>query len=168
MSNHDVGEDFGNGLTEPHRTVYLLRKLGKTFGEIAEELHVSRSSIAGIVNRLRGRGYDMSFEGEEGRREKMKHVTAGRLNSLAKGRIFVRPPKSVRSAESKVKPAGPFKGCQYITGDPVGDDGCKCGEPVQQGSSFCPTHHAKCFIKPSKPDEQTSKIHMNFRPRGAR
>jgi len=40
------------------------------------------------------------------------------------------------------------KKCQYIEGKPTIDDACKCGEPAQVGSSYCPPHHAVCCQKP--------------------
>ena len=28
-------------------------------------------------------------------------------------------------------------GCQYIAGEPNGDDDCKCGTPIRPGSVYC-------------------------------
>jgi len=32
--------------------------------------------------------------------------------------------------------------CQWIGGDPSGDDSCKCGEPVPGRGVYCEWHHA--------------------------
>ena len=36
-------------------------------------------------------------------------------------------------------------GCAYIVGD--GERPHTCGEPLRQGSSYCPRHHALCHIR---------------------
>ena len=33
--------------------------------------------------------------------------------------------------------------CQWIDGEPTGDDSCKCGRPVQPGRPYCPEHQAR-------------------------
>jgi hypothetical protein len=47
--------------------------------------------------------------------------------------------------------ARPFRGCEFIEGDPKsvrrGIDP-HCGAPVKPGSSYCPRHHRRCWIKP--------------------
>ena len=36
--------------------------------------------------------------------------------------------------------------CQYIAGEPTGDDNCKCGRPVRKGGVYCLDHHVICWI----------------------
>lgn len=42
----------------------------------------------------------------------------------------------------------PGRGCQWIEGDPMAGDGCKCMAPVRPGSVYCPAHHARCYTAP--------------------
>ncbi len=37
-----------------------------------------------------------------------------------------------------------FPLCQFIAGEPIFDDSCKCGREVKPGSPYCPEHHARC------------------------
>ncbi len=38
--------------------------------------------------------------------------------------------------------------CQFIAGEPTPNDIGKCALPVRPGSSFCPLHHALCWLPP--------------------
>lgn len=40
----------------------------------------------------------------------------------------------------------PHRRCQWIAGEPSGDDSCKCLRETEPGRSFCPTHHARAYI----------------------
>lgn len=35
--------------------------------------------------------------------------------------------------------------CQWIAGEPGGDDSCKCGASAIQGSAYCEPHHARAY-----------------------
>lgn len=41
----------------------------------------------------------------------------------------------------------PFSTCQWIEGEPR--DRQFCGAPTQSRSSYCPTHHARCYQAPA-------------------
>lgn len=43
------------------------------------------------------------------------------------------------------------KTCQWIEGEPDVDEPDFCGKPVQEGSSYCPHHHARCWVKAVRP-----------------
>lgn len=43
------------------------------------------------------------------------------------------------------------KTCQWIEGEPDVDEPDFCGAPVQEGSSYCPHHHARVWVKPIRP-----------------
>lgn len=40
-------------------------------------------------------------------------------------------------------------GCLWIEGDPMEPDWRYCQQPKKEGSSFCPEHHARCYVKNS-------------------
>ena len=56
-------------------------------------------------------------------------------------------------------PVPPARTCRFITGDDYLDriragasvDSVVCGRPVQPGSSYCPEHHQRCWVKPERP-----------------
>ena len=55
----------------------------------------------------------------------------------------------------------PTKTCQWIEGTPSkldlrrqGSSAFMCGLAVQENSSYCPHHHAICFVKPLTDDAQ--------------
>ena len=43
---------------------------------------------------------------------------------------------------------GRARTCQYIAGD-TREGATECGDPVQGSSSYCPEHHAICFLSPA-------------------
>lgn len=38
--------------------------------------------------------------------------------------------------------------CQWIDGEPAGDDSCKCNAPVRAGSVYCLEHHDLAYLVP--------------------
>lgn len=47
--------------------------------------------------------------------------------------------------------------CQYLAGDGPFRDADKCGQPVQEGSPYCPAHHARCHLRRGKNQDSESK-----------
>lgn len=99
---------------------------GCSAAEIAEKLgDVSRSAVMGKVSRL----------------------------GLPKRETILRQRTPVPVAEIA------FKGIPFVETDdstcmyPEGDGGSMlfCGNPRQDESSYCPAHHAICWLKPNKP-----------------
>ena len=39
----------------------------------------------------------------------------------------------------------PPRVCQYIEGEPSGDDACKCGDKLYNGSVYCKEHFDLCY-----------------------
>ena len=44
--------------------------------------------------------------------------------------------------------------CRYASGGDDGEPFLFCGQPVQEGSSYCPACHARCWVKPHKRTER--------------
>ena len=42
----------------------------------------------------------------------------------------------------------PGRACRYIAGQPAGLATVYCDAPTQRGSSYCPHHHAICWVSP--------------------
>ena len=38
--------------------------------------------------------------------------------------------------------------CQWIEGEPSGDDGCKCLRGTERGESWCPAHLERIYLPP--------------------
>lgn len=59
------------------------------------------------------------------------------------------PPKSAkRLMLGQGKGGWQPKTCQYIASAESRKEDDKCGAPTQEGSAYCPAHHARCWIKP--------------------
>ena len=99
-------------------------KSGIQYSDIAKDLNISRSRVAGIIYNLRKNGELPAIQ------DKSAYV-----NSIM-GYVETRPART----------------CQFI-GVPSPDDACKCGKPVREGSPYCPTHHAVCYRSAGKPSE---------------
>lgn len=106
-------------------TLTELHKSGLSHAEIA--LRLGASAYA-IKNKLSDLGLLRSAEPQAQRRQ----------------RGYIEPPKP------RLQPLSRHHTCQFIAGEPLIDDVCKCGEPAQVGSSYCPEHHAICW-QPSPP-----------------
>jgi hypothetical protein len=44
--------------------------------------------------------------------------------------------------------------CQWIEGEPSGDDSCKCLRETALGVSWCPTHRMRIFLPPEVADQR--------------
>lgn len=73
-------------------------------------------------------------------------------------RVARKPPRSqiravnVISGPRIVGPKG--RQCQWIEGEPSGDDSCKCLRETEQGTSWCPPHRMRIFLPPELADQR--------------
>lgn len=120
-------ENRASSIWPPERveTLTELHKSGLSHAEIA--LRLGASAYA-IKNKLSDLGLLRSAEPQAQRRQ----------------RGYIEPPKP------RPQPLSRHHTCQFIAGEPSIDEACKCGEPAQVGSSYCPEHHAICW-QPSPP-----------------
>ena len=51
-----------------------------------------------------------------------------------------------------------FEICQWIEGEPRGDDSCKCGRPVRPGAPYCSTHAHRARPPICLPETKIRKI----------
>ena len=70
-----------------------------------------------------------------------------------------RPPqlsaRSVITALPGPRIVGPReRQCQWIAGEPSGDDSCKCLRETAQGVSWCPAHLERIFLPPEVAEER--------------
>ena len=57
---------------------------------------------------------------------------------------------------------GSSRSCQWIEGEPRAD-APRCGRRIQAGSSYCPEHHARCYVTKPQRDRNANQ----YRPRSA-
>lgn len=112
--------------TDPRAARWMrMIESGKSYGQIAKEDGVSRSTVAGAIHRMVGRAPTMKYYAER----PPKFMPTLTLPSFA----------DVLAADS----------CRYITGDPRSGPAIYCGHPRADGSSFCSAHHKICYRPPS-------------------
>lgn len=139
---------------------------GFSCSAIAKEIgDVTRCAVIGKIHRL---GLPMpetkiSRVGLPGKRKKEP--------SIRRTRRFVFGPRGPRFvlmpdlSYRDVKPEAGFRGltllqlkegqCRYPSGGEGDEPFLFCGQPVQEGSSYCPACHARCWVKP--PQKYTPK-----------
>lgn len=100
-------------------------KSGVHYSDIAKTLNISRGQVASVIFHLRKKGELPPIQDR-----------SAYINSIT-GYVETRPART----------------CQFIPGVPSPNDACKCGEPVREGSPYCPTHHAICHKPAEKPSE---------------
>jgi hypothetical protein len=105
---------------------------------------------------------------EQGRIAVLRGWTARQVTINASGestaqirqttRVVRKPPQptdrivDVFSGPRVVGPRG--RQCQWIEGEPSGDDSCKCLRETALGVSWCPTHQTRIFLPPEVADQR--------------
>lgn len=110
--------------------------------EILRKRRAAGESLAGIEAAMPGR---------------TKNMIVGRAHRLGLPAPETRKPAPKPRPRRRVD-AGLARGCQWIEGrvpDCLDDDGNApfCGEPVREGSSYCPAHHARCYARRRAKDD---------------
>jgi hypothetical protein len=140
---------------ERNRKIAELWELGRTSGEIARELAISRNIVMGVIHRFRANGENIS------RRIEMKIVIEPPEEEVEpvvkQSNKPDRPPK-IRALPLPEEPPAPpmtggnctfmgltYRSCRYIIGPVKGLDTIYCGEP-KAGRSFCKEHETACYI----------------------
>jgi len=92
--------------------------------------------------------------------------TAGIVGTSRMARKPRRPVKQVVTRSSGPRVVGP-KGrqCQWIDGEPRGDDSCKCLRETVESESWCPVHRARIFLPPEVADQRFGSIRQLARNR---
>ena len=137
---------------ERNRKIAELWELGRTSGEIARELVISRNTVMGVIHRFRANGKNIS------RRIEMKIVIEPPKEEVEP---MVKKPEAPPKIKAKPLPEEPpapsmtggnctfmgltYRSCRYIIGPVRGLDTIYCGEP-KAGRSFCKEHQNQCYI----------------------
>ncbi len=125
---------------------------------IGDETGFTKSAICGRLQRLRKRGcaVDIHFE---------RNFVLRRPPKPPKPEVILGPaePESddlpMRLQPERVQAVARIttqienltsRSCRFIEGDPL-KGGSFCGEDTKLGSSYCPTHHRRCWKKPDGP-----------------
>ena len=137
---------------ERNRKIAELWELGRTSGEIARELVISRNTVMGVIHRFRANGENIS------RRIEMKIVIEPPKEEVEP---VVKKPEAPPKIKAKPLPEEPpappmmganctfmgltYQSCRFIIGPVRGLDTIYCGEP-KAGRSFCKEHQNQCYI----------------------
>ena len=112
------------------KKVELARYLaaGDSYATIGDRMGLTKGQIAGQAHRLKLRSEGKTPQNYRHRAKKPK------------------TPRTAKADAAK-KPALGHGDCRFIAGEPDWThrgDAIYCGEPVQEGSSWCPVHHSRC------------------------
>jgi hypothetical protein len=158
-------------LTAIQKDVLDLWEKGLTSSAIGIQLHMTRNTVMGLVNRLRLRGF-LDFRMSAKTREAMakpKFKTKQQrlpivipvkikpapeiqygpsVSDLILKNILPKPPKnSIGISLTALK----SKSCKYPINNSATSSGhLFCGEPRKELSSYCAEHHAICYVPRSK------------------
>ncbi len=119
---------------------------------------ISKSAVIGKAHRLRLAPRPSPIKPRDGRAPRKERtvpnghargthslpIGAGFLADMALSELPLMP-----ACEPEPRPQTPvdtFRTCQWIEADPR-VDATMCGQPAQIGSSYCPAHHERCWIR---------------------
>ncbi|WP_171379948.1 GcrA family cell cycle regulator [Brucella pseudogrignonensis] len=157
---------------ERKRIVANLLREGKSAGQIATYMEISRSSVIGLVHRdadLKEIGFARSVAHAERKKSSTPKAerTKQKLSVVAKAAPakpeILRPrniaPLSVAKPEAELRSSSvglPLSAlnwdqCRYAVNNAAkGENHLFCGGKVKAGSSFCDHHHSCVYVRPTK------------------
>lgn len=157
---------------------------GKTMKEVADELGVTRNTVAGKISRLRKAGELPPATPNTKRRSRLAGVSYAtprkppvqKLNltdSEQKPEVSVAPPQPLPEVEDALaidNPTGALAAvlklnshtCRWPIGDPRHENFTFCCEPVKVGFVYCSKHCLRGFT-PLKPRLDTLRPHYRMR-----
>ncbi len=111
---------------------------------IAKEMELGKNAVIGKAHRLElpRRPSPILRNGPAPKTDVIAEATGAEARKLADDR------KPQWLLSHRMAPSAHSRTCQFIAGEPSSDDTCKCGEPVRRGSSYCPAHHRRCWMRP--------------------
>lgn len=130
-----------------------MRRRQFTFTEIANRLGTTKDAAQGRADRLRKR------RPSEPQRTYPKFVPHAQKGQAEPQKLNYRPGAQAARAEKilRLTPANvrPDTGadlwrprtCQWIDGEPLAEDSCKCGEKTAAGESWCPGHLTRIYSR---------------------
>ena len=143
-------------LTERDREIIALWEKGLTGGQIAKELHTTRSAILGKLRRLRLDGHvsykmNAKVDLKKATPQKIKAAKSFNLNKKI-SRIAIPPtplpkPRPIKHEPIKFMDLTPFS-CRYVVNEGHASTFLFCGKPKTKGS-YCADHASICYV-PSK------------------
>lgn len=118
----------------------------------------SAATAAKAVGRLENQGRIAVLRGWTAREATIIATGKSTAPMAQASRVARKPPRSrVRSVTALpgrriVGPGG--RRCQWIEGEPSGDDSCKCLRETVRGESWCPTHLERIYLPPELAEER--------------
>ncbi len=123
-------------------------RAGVSYGALAEQFGLTRSMVAGIINRNKepdeesARPFRPAGWAPGPAPKRLPHHSGGHMPT---GRTVVHTAKMA-------VPGARFRDCQYIAGEKGVDfnlyaQAPKCPAETKPGSPYCPAHHLRCHVK---------------------
>lgn len=128
-------------LRETEKKIIAKWKDGKTTSQIGADLGVTKSTISGILARLRAKGVDVGREKDERKCVKSKEARAAREEAL----ITPPPPPPPEVGRITIMDLKRTT-CRWPYGDPRQAGGLTyCGSKVTKGCVYCEAHRLKAI-----------------------
>jgi len=122
----------------------------------------SVATAAKAVGRLEQQGRIVVLRGWTARQATIAATGASASPVRQAARSPRRPPKPKNhlvTAFSGPRVVGPRgRQCQWIEGEPSGDDSCKCLRETAPGVSWCPVHRERIFLPPEVADHRFGSL----------
>ena len=172
---------------ERNKTIVILWNENKTSSEIAMMLDVTRSTVAGVVNRLRDKGFitrpkekdvkkmskseakkvywervwkKQNRDKQEGKRSHRRRTTGNGSKNVSRPRLFLPATQSAQPTGSTGVSLMDLEHdqCRFPVSR-VEDQHYFCGAPKRDTrASYCEEHHAKCFMKRTRLSPEDLRI----------
>jgi GcrA cell cycle regulator len=129
-------------LRETEKKIIAKWKDGKTTSQIGADLGVTKSTISGILARLRAKGVDVGREKDERKCVKSKEARAAREEAIRNPPPPPAPPPEVgRLTIMDLKKTT----CRWPYGDARKEGVTYCGSKVMKGCVYCEAHRLKAI-----------------------
>ena len=141
-------------------------------GEIAKRYRfASIATATKAIGRLEQQGRIAVRRGATARQATITATgdsTAPLRQAIRPARIPPRPKKHSVLGHSRPGIAGPGgRQCQWIEGEPGGDDSCKCLRVTVRGSNWCPAHRERVYLPPEMAEQRFGPLPVLLTARAA-
>lgn len=140
--------------------------------EIAKRYEFSSvATAAKAVGRLEKQGRIAVLRGWTARQVTIKASGESTAEIRQTTRVMRKPRPTNRIVDvfSRPRVLGPRgRQCQWIEGEPSGDDSCKCLRETAFGVSWCQTHRTRIFLPPEVADQRFGPLRALVRGQVAR
>ena len=136
---------------------------GHLTGEIGKRMGLTKNQVIGKAHRLGLDSRPSPIKWRDGKTPtaaqiRARKATLRRLSrKLARSKVIKLPKRRHDPMSFAHLPLSATAKCQYIEGEPLPEDSCKCLKPAIEGRPYCHEHMARCVtVLPSKAQKQAA------------